>query len=65
MIQLYRKGNTHTVRGVECELRNFDAAEIDLRLAEGWVKDTSDLAEKPKKEKKEKKEKAEETPEAE
>ncbi len=42
-IQLYKAGDTHTVRGIECEVCNFDLAELDLRLSEGWVKDTSEL----------------------
>ena len=43
MIQLYKAGSTHTVRGIECEICNFAPRELDLRLSEGWVKDPSEL----------------------
>ena len=50
MIQLYRKGCTHTVRGIECELGNFQATELETMLSDGWVKDPSELTEsKPEK----------------
>ena len=43
MIQLYKKGNTHTVRGIKCEVCNFNLNELEHRLKEGWVKDPSEL----------------------
>lgn len=47
-IQLYRKGNTHTVRGVECEVQNFSLAESlqVLQSDEGWVRSEQELVEK-------------------
>ncbi len=42
-IQLYRAGNTHTVRGIECELCNFDACEMDYQLNAGWCKSPEDI----------------------
>ena len=36
--QLYRPGNTHNVRGVECELGNFNAYELTDRINEGWYR---------------------------
>jgi len=35
-IQLYRPGNTHIVRGVECELKNFHAHEQTDQINAGW-----------------------------
>lgn len=37
-IQLYKPGNTHKVKGVECEVKNFDIAELDYQLKEGWYR---------------------------
>ena len=42
-IQLYRKGSTHTVRGVECECKNFKTGDLTLLLKEGWVTDPSEI----------------------
>lgn len=46
-LQLYRKGNTHTVRGIECEVINVSLAEHFqlLESGEGWVRDPSELIE--------------------
>jgi len=44
-IQLYKAGTTHTVRGIECEAKNFAPREMDLMLSQGWVKDPSELGE--------------------
>jgi 8-oxo-dGTP pyrophosphatase MutT (NUDIX family) len=35
-VTLYKRGNTHTVRGVGCKLGKFPPDEIDSRLASGW-----------------------------
>lgn len=43
--QLYKKGNTHTVRGIDCELKNFDLAEVDYQLKNGWFLSPEELAE--------------------
>ena len=48
-IQLYRKGDSHTVRGVTCEACNFDQSELDHQLESGWVCNEQDLIEKPAK----------------
>jgi len=45
MIQLYKSGNSHTVRGIECEVKNFDFEEMELMLSQGWVKDPSEIGE--------------------
>ena len=46
-VQVYRKGNTHTVRGVECELRNIDVKYLETFLKSGeWVSDPSQLVRK-------------------
>lgn len=39
MIVLYRKGNTHTIRGHECEAKRFPANRLKQALASGWVAD--------------------------
>ena len=46
MITLYKKGNTHIVRGVVCELKNFDVTELDFALSIGYITDESKLDEK-------------------
>lgn len=43
MIQLYRKGDTHTVRGIKCELCNFSNGELEYQLNEGWLKSPEDI----------------------
>lgn len=45
-IQLYREGDTHTVRGILCELKNFDASELDYQLKQGWLTSPEDIGEK-------------------
>jgi hypothetical protein len=34
---LYKKGDTHTVRGVKCIRQKFEAHEIPAQLQNGWV----------------------------
>lgn len=46
MITLYKKGNSHIVRGVVCELKNFDVTELDFALSQGYITDESKLDEK-------------------
>ena len=36
---LYKKGNTHTVNGVKCEVGKFEYEELHAMLKEGWVND--------------------------
>lgn len=42
-IQLYRKGNTHVVQGIECELCNFPVNKLEQRLSEGWFKTPQEI----------------------
>ena len=42
-IQLYRAGDTHEVRGILCEVGNFEPHELDVLLAQGWAKDPKDI----------------------
>lgn len=37
-IQLYKEGNTHTVRGVPCELCNFHIEDMESALKDGWYR---------------------------
>lgn len=37
-IQLYKPGNNHVVQGVPCEVKNFDIAELDYQLKQGWFR---------------------------
>ena len=39
MIALYRKGNSHNVRGIVCEVGRFHSSKLKQRLLEGWVID--------------------------
>lgn len=51
-ICVYRKGFTHVVRGVQCEMKAVNLGEAEKLLADGWTKDLSELKpeeEKPKK----------------
>lgn len=43
MITLYKKGVTHTVRGVVCEALNCDASELAHYLDNGYVSDPQEL----------------------
>ncbi len=49
-IQLYKAGKTHTVRGIECELCNFSAAELQYQLDHGWFKSPDDISNEDAKE---------------
>ncbi len=42
-IQLYKEGTSHNVKGVECEVKNFNISELEEKLAEGWVKSPSEI----------------------
>jgi len=52
MFALYRKGFSHVVRGVQCELIRVEERELDQYRADGWVDDEKLLIqEEAKKEK--------------
>lgn len=36
MITLYKDGNTHIVRGVACELAQFEVNDLESALYSGW-----------------------------
>lgn len=36
MITLYKDGNTHVVRGTECELKTFNVDQLQEALSDGW-----------------------------
>jgi len=42
-LQLYRQGNSHTVRGVVCELKNFHPSELIDALGNGWCRSEKDI----------------------
>jgi len=42
-IALYRKGSTHEIKGITCEIGTFDAQELDAKLKEGWHTDPAKL----------------------
>lgn len=42
-IALYRAGDTHTVRGIKCEVCRCEFLVMEDRLKEGWVKDPKEL----------------------
>lgn len=43
MFALYRKGNTHIVDGIECELVRVPIDALDTYRADGWVDNVADL----------------------
>lgn len=47
MITLYKKGDTHTIKGVQCEIKNFKVDELDYAKSLGYVTDPAELN-KPK-----------------
>lgn len=50
-IVLYRKGDSHVVRGVACEASRFEVSSLKNALAAGWVVDPSQIDKAPTKEK--------------
>lgn len=46
MITLYKKGNSHIVRGIICELRNFKTNELEFAKSLGYITDPLKLDEK-------------------
>ena len=50
-VQLYKKGNTHTIRGVECEMVTYPVSYLHSALQQGYVTDPQKLVEKPAEEK--------------
>lgn len=43
-ITLYREGDTHTVRGVQCEMGRFELNEMQTMLDKGWSKSPDGLS---------------------
>jgi hypothetical protein len=48
MFALYRKGNTHIVDGIECEVARVSIDALDTYRSEGWVDNVSNLLKQPK-----------------
>ena len=46
-VQLYKKGDTHVIRGVKCEMAVFPVPYMHSALQQGYVADPQDLIEKP------------------
>ena len=44
---LYRKGTSHSVGGIQCEVMRVEAWEVDALLKAGCVANVNDLAELP------------------
>lgn len=42
-IALYRKGNTHIIKGVECEMTHCQASSLNSMLNAGWTNDVQSL----------------------
>jgi len=42
-IALYRKGVTHEIKGVTCEIGTFNASQLNEKLKEGWHTDPTKL----------------------
>ena len=50
MFALYRKGNSHFVDGVACEIARVELGDLDQYRADGWVDNIEDIEdEKPAK----------------
>lgn len=47
-IALYKKGDTHVVRGVTCEMARFEINEMENALSLGWKKSPEDTIEQVK-----------------
>jgi len=45
MIMLYRKGKSHVIRGVECDIGRFENNRLQSCLGAGWVIDPQELVE--------------------
>jgi hypothetical protein len=43
-IVLYKPGNTHVVRGIECEAGRFEVNELEYALSLGWKKSPKQVA---------------------
>jgi len=48
MICIYRKGNTHKIKGVECEMTTISPSNIEHYLDNGWVLNVNKLKRKKK-----------------
>lgn len=44
-IALYKKGNTHIIKGVECEMTLCQVSSLQNMLNAGWVANVKDLVE--------------------
>ena len=47
MIQLYKKGDSHTIKGVKCAMESFPVSLLKEKLKEGYVADPTELEVKP------------------
>lgn len=46
-VTLYKKGNTHIIRGVECEIQNFPVEELQFAIDSGYVTSPDQLFNPP------------------
>lgn len=53
MIALYRKGDTHTIRGIQCEMQRFPNHQLHNMLNCGWSTSPEALKRKPRTKKEE------------
>ena len=42
-IALYRKGVTHEIKGIVCEIGTFNVSQLNEKLKEGWHTDPANL----------------------
>jgi len=47
-IMLYRKGESHTIQGVQCDIMRCDLKDMPTYLEQGWVNSPEDLKTKKK-----------------
>ena len=43
-VSLYKKGDTHEVRGIKCEIFNCHHSKMDHYISEGYVKSPEELS---------------------
>lgn len=46
-VLVYRKGESHEIRGIKCEMARIEVRSLQNHLNAGWVTDINDLVSKP------------------
>jgi len=59
-IQLYKSGNSHTIRGIKCDVENFSITSYQSMLDQGWYATPEEIGNDAQDNEKEDEENAEE-----